>query len=68
MPHPWKRGLAEVLKLLYCAATSMEPGVKFAEIWMPDNLQKSFDKAKQLLIKAVQLTHLDPQAPIALTT
>ena len=40
--------------------------MKLANIWVRDNLQKSYDEAKQMIIKTTQLTHPDLQAQIAL--
>lgn len=57
---------AQVLNPLYQAATKKTPGTKFEEIWKKQNLQKDFDRAKQMLMLACELTLPDPNLPLAL--
>ena len=58
---------AQVLQPLYSAATAKTTR-KFKDVWVEDGLQTHFDKAKQLLAMACQLTHPNPALPLALTT
>ena len=51
---------------LYTAATQKQPGKSFKKIWEEEGLDVHFQKAKQLLVTACQLTHPDPNAPLAL--
>ena len=57
---------AAILQPLYSAATT-KTTKKFTDIWAEQGLQKHFERAKHLLTLACQLTHPDPQAPLALT-
>ena len=60
---------ANLLQPLYSAATvPIAPG-KFTEVWSSSPcLQQSFQHAKTLLINAAQLSHPDPNLPLALMT
>ena len=66
MPHLEGKSATEHLQPLYSAATKKTPGVKFTEIWSKNNLDKSFEMAKKLLLCATKLVHPDPNAPLAL--
>ena len=61
---------ANLLQPLYSAATTVLPSKKhFQQVW--DNgplLKQAFQDAKQLLINATELAHLDPNLPLALFT
>ena len=60
---------ANLLQPLYSAATVPIPSGKFKEIW--DNspvIQQAFLDAKLLLKQAAELSHPDPQLPLALMT
>ena len=60
---------AEILQPLYTAATTpLPPKTTFVQYWKTNTLEKSFELSKKMLMKATQLTHPDPKAPIALTT
>ena len=59
---------ATVLQPLYEAATKKIPGKTFKAIWEENELHKPFNKAKQMLIQACNLTHPDPACPIAITS
>ena len=61
---------AEVLDPLYKLATcKLSRQASFSKIWEESPLlQQAFKQAKELLIKAVNLTFPDPSAPLALTT
>ena len=53
---------------LYSAATKKIPGKTFAQIWEEQNLDIPFERSKKMLLKATELNHPDPNAPLALTT
>ena len=55
-----------MLQPLYTAATQKQPGKSFKKVWEEEGLETHFKKAKQLLVMACQLTHPDPNAPLAL--
>ena len=61
---------ANLLQPLYSAATTVLPTKKhFQQVW--DNspiLKSAFQDAKQLLINATELAHMDPNLPLALFT
>ena len=61
---------ANLLQPLYSAATINIPSKnRFKEIWTNSPiLQQSFLDTKQLLIQAAELTHPDPNLPLALMT
>ena len=60
---------ANILQPLYSVATTAIPGGKFQEIWNHNKiLQESFDNAKKLLVQVVELSHPDPNLPLALMT
>ena len=58
---------AEVMKPLYSAATAKRPGKKFVDIWWENNLQQPFDRVKQMLMKATNLSHPRPDVPLSLS-
>merc|ERR1711978_333822 len=66
LPNLGRQTAAEVLQPLYTAATQKQPGKLFRNIWEEEGLDTYFKKAKELLVKACQLTHPDPNAPLAL--
>ena len=59
---------ADVLSPLYHACTHKKPGQTFIDRWKQDGLQKNFDEAKEMLMRATQLVHPDPNKPLALRT
>ena len=60
---------AAVLQPLYSAAPmKLPPKMKFTTYWDENNLEQHFKRAKELLLKATELVHPDPSAPISLTT
>merc|ERR1712212_523629 len=60
---------AEILQPLYTAATkALPPKTTFVQHWNDNKLQESFELSKRMIMKAAQLIHPDPTAPIALTT
>ena len=62
------KSAAEILQPLYTAATRKEPGVAFTTIWARDNLDQHYADAKELLVRATELSYPDPTAPLALFT
>ena len=68
LPHLEGKSAAEHLQPLYSAATRKTPGIKFTDMWAEQNLDKSFEMAKKLLLCATKLVHPDPNAPLALVT
>ena len=62
-----KKRPAEILQPLYEAATKKATG-SFTQMWQEQGLEEHFQTAKELLMLACRLTHLDPNAPLALTT
>merc|ERR1712026_52641 len=66
LPNLGRQTAAEVLQPLYTAATQKQPGKSFKKIWEEQELDVHFKKAKELLVMACQLTHPDPNAPLAL--
>ena len=66
LPNLEGQPAAEVLRPLYQAATNRTPGKTFTSVWHEQGLQAHFDRAKDLLVKACQLTFPDPNAPLAL--
>ena len=68
LPHLNKKSPAQVLQPLYEAATTKLQRASFIQHWTQHNLEESFNEAKQLLTKAVELAHPDPTAPLSLTT
>ena len=65
----WKSA-AEVLQPLYQVGTDKFPkGIKFKEVW--DNsviLKTAFEEAKEMLMEATELVHLNPNYPLVLFT
>ena len=60
---------ANLLQPLYSAATVPIPAGKFEEVWNNSViLQDAFKDAKKLLAQAAELTHPDPNLPLALMT
>ena len=59
---------AETLQPLYDIATKKIPGKTFTQIWKENNMQSTFEAAKEMLKQACELAHPDVSAPIALTT
>ena len=68
LPHLGQKTPAEVLQPLYRAATQKVPNKKFTQIWEEEGLEEHFENAKKLLVLATNLSHPDPNAPIALVT
>ena len=68
LPHLNKESPAVVLQPLYELATRKITKSSFLDTWKKENMEIHFHKAKELLAKAAQLVHQDPQAPLALTT
>ena len=60
---------ANVLQPLYQVGTSAIPAKKFQEVWKNSPcLQEAFRDAKTLLKQSAELTHPDPNLPLALMT
>ena len=68
LPRFNKKSPAQILQPLYEAATRKMTRKSFTTIWEEEGLQTSYDEAKAMLMKCVQLAHPDHSAPIALTT
>ena len=69
LPNGKIKSAAEVLQPLYSIGTEKIPKGKFQEIWDHSKiLKKAFQEAKQMLGEAIELTHPDPNAPLALFT
>lgn len=58
---------ADILQKLYTAATIKMPKQKFNSYWIENDLNQSFEDAKELLTKCVTLTFPDPKNPLALS-
>ena len=60
---------ANILQPLYSVATTAIPNGKFTEVWNNSPvLQQAFVNAKSLLVQATELSHPDPNLPLALMT
>ena len=63
------KSAAEVLQPLYALGTDKLPKGKFEEVWENSRaVQVAFQEAKSMIIQAAELTHPNPNYPLALFT
>ena len=69
LPNSKGRPVEQVLQPLYdFAVRKRGVGEKFEDAWTAENMSEHYNAAKQLLIDAANLTHPDPNLPLAITT